>query len=200
MIGELEQMEMALKQQMLQMTTPPPVEFVQGGEEALLQVHDSTAKPVQTVLPHPAALGMSPQDIQRSLQRLTRAVNALSLDPQAKAPATAAFLQQSNAFPTANAPKEITMEDLDAAGISDENKHSLYAFADLKGKAEAALQRERDWDVKSQHDFMMEKQDIVKTMEVMQEKLDEAKANVQALTEKAAAAKKDKGDIEAAKA
>lgn len=201
MIGELEQMEMALKQQMLQMTTPPPVEFVQGGEEALLQVHDSTAKRMQTVLPNQAALGMSPQDIQRSLERLTRAVNALGLDPQArKPPVTAAFLQQSNAFPTANAPKEITMEDLDAAGISDEQKHSLYAFQDLKGKAEAALQRERDWDVESQHEFMMEKQDIVKTMGVMQEKMDEAKADVQRLSESKAIAEKEKGNTEAAKA
>lgn len=117
-------------------------------------------------------------------------------------PVTAAFLQQSHAasFPTANAPEEISMEDLDAAGISDEQKHSLYAFAELKGKAEAALQRERDWDVESQHDFMMEKQDIVKTMEVMQEKLDEAKASVQELTEDAAAAAKEKGDTEASKA
>jgi len=80
MIGELEQMEYALKHQMLAMTTPPPVEFVQGGEEALLQVHHDTAK-----VPDSAALGLNTKDIRHTLELMTRTVNALNLDPEAKA-------------------------------------------------------------------------------------------------------------------
>jgi len=206
MIGELEQMEYALKHQMLAMTTPPPVEFVQdGGQEALLQISDID-KEVKNVLKDSKALGMSMmdmsmKDIRRFKELMTRTVHALGLDPEATVPATAAFLQQSNSASShAHQPEEISMDMLDKAGISDAQRDSLYAFASLKGKAEAALQRERDNDVASQHDFMMEKQDLVKTMETLQEKMDEAKANVQDLTETAAAAEKEKGDTEAAKA
>lgn len=189
MVGELEQMEQALMHQMMAMTTPPPVPgSVPAGEEAFLQVSSSNDFS-QGVAKYDGS-DVPMVDIARLRELMTRTVNAFGLDPQVASGNSGAFLQA----PT----QEITMSDLDH--MSDTNKANLDAFKGLKGKAEKALQRERDYDAESQHDFMMDKQAILKTQEILQNKIDEAKAGVQTHSEIVARSTKDRTVTEESRA
>merc|ERR1719450_1145188 len=102
---------------------------------------------------------------------MTRSVNALLLDPEAAEPNSGAFLQEQ--------------EGEDPSGGTADN---LAQFEELKKKAQAALQREREQEKKEHGEFMVEKQSLMGAMKLMNTKLDDANENKNELSEEKAQA------------
>lgn len=192
MIAEMANMQAALKQQMEAMTTPPPVlvqEPAAGTESALLQMKPPRAKKGMSMLQTSQGdapsgiLGMTMHQLNQMRAMFQRAVAALDRDTSASRP-RGALLQQGQEQDPFDAQNQNTADN-------------LAVFEDLKGKAESALQRERDQEVKEQNELLVEKQAFLGQQNIIQNKLDDANEDKTRLAEEKARAE---GESKAAQA
>eukprot|EP00746_Dinoflagellata_sp_MGD_P000782 gnl/MRDRNA2_/MRDRNA2_101417_c0_seq1.p1 gnl/MRDRNA2_/MRDRNA2_101417_c0~~gnl/MRDRNA2_/MRDRNA2_101417_c0_seq1.p1 ORF type:complete len:736 (+),score=241.76 gnl/MRDRNA2_/MRDRNA2_101417_c0_seq1:108-2315(+) len=178
MVDELAKMEMALKQQIEAMTTPPPVELEGPAEEAeeagaLLQISHSSKSNTAS-----ASQMLTPDQTSRMKRLFSRTVNAMMKDPEVAAQGKGSFLQQAQM----EEPQQNTAD-------------SLAAFEGLKKKAEDALNREREQDKKEANELMVEKQALMGATKLLQNKLDDCNEDKNKLAEELAQAQ---GELKAA--
>jgi len=176
MVQELEDMEVALKQQMAAMTTPPPVPV--EGEEA-----EAAPALLQTGSKHNRH-EMDVVTLAKMKRAMTLMVNSVWVDPESKKNLA---LMQSAQDP----------EAADGPASDDEN---LAAFEGLKGKAEESLQRQRDEEVKKQNEHNLNVVSLKQAIALAEEKVDDAKRDKNRLAEEKAKAEDELGEVKASKA
>lgn len=185
MVDELAKMEMALKQQIEAMTTPPPIGVEGPADEAA-----EAGAFVQLGLSHKGSSApamMTPEETSKMTRFFSRAVAAISKDPEAATRGKASFLQQ--------APDTVQVSGEAMEGQQQNTADSLAAFESLKTKAEDALQREREQDKKEENELMVTKQSFMGQMKLLQTNLDDCKEDKNRLSEEKA---KAEGELKAA--
>jgi chromosome segregation ATPase len=224
MVKELTDMEAALKEQMAAMTTPPPLPAGEEGEaahaaglvqedsdgeddgdetevspsegnEALVQLHRHTHH-------HTAAQGrLTPEmlkhaNIGKLLQKMSKVVDSLWKDPESQKnfQTVSGFLQQAEDPNTV----EVSAEAL--AGQAENTENNMNAFEGLKKKAEEALQRERDNEVKkqSEHDVLVVS--LTAQIKLAEDKIADCKKDKARLSEEKSEAEGEVATTEEAKA
>lgn len=210
MVEELEEMEVALKKQMAAMTTPPPVP-VEGEEaaeaapaEAELQVSKSPAGTFEALvqLHHQnsnlhkgkaKADGPSMTTLEKAMRRM---ITSVWVDPESKR--NLALLKKDGSFIQNG--EEPAAEEAPAEEGGGSNSDNLAAFEGLKGKAEEALQRQRDEEVKKQHEHEMQMMSLKEAIRLAEDKVDDAKRDHARLSEEKAKAEAELAEVEAGKA
>merc|ERR1719420_2294156 len=211
-VEELEEMGVALKKQIASFTaTPPPVA---EAEEGAALVQKGSASPAATF---DAFLQINSKDKNsadaQAAQRekfakvqkaLTIMVDTFWKDPNSKQ--SLKSLEQNNAFVQEEAPDahDGLPEGESAGGAMAaqiaQNEKNLAAFEELKGKAEEALQRQRDEETKAQSEHDIQVMSIKQAIALAENNVDDAKKERARLAEEKAKAEEEKADAEAAKA
>jgi len=183
MVEDLEQMMVEIKEQMAAIAQTPPPAAVEGEGEA------AEAGFVQ--LRHVRHL-----DLEKMKRIMKMAVNAVWVDPETKknlaqmADNDGAFVQEDEAGgPT---------KHLDEA--QEETSDNMKQFEDLKGKAEEALQRLRDEEVKKQNEHDVQMMTLKQQLALAENDLDDAKREKARLSQEKAEASEELVETEAAKA
>lgn len=182
MVEELEQMEVALKKQMAAMTTPPPVPEEGAEAEALLQ---RDAQRTHQVL----AKGVNLATLQRAMAMM---VDSVWVDPHSKQ--NLALLNKDGVL------LQDGEEPAAAPAEGDNNANNLAAFEGLKGKAEEALQRQRDEEATKEHNFQLAIQSLKQAVDLAEGKVDDCKRDHARLSEEKAEAEGELAEVEAGKA
>merc|ERR1719159_1230074 len=134
------------------MTTPPPVP-AEGEEapveEALLQRNAQHTRLL--------AKGVNLATLQRAMAKM---VDSVWVDPQSKR--NLALLNKDGIFIQNGEEPE-----------ADDNANNLAAFEGLKGKAEEALQRQRDEETKAEQAFQLNLQSLKQAVALAENKLDD---------------------------
>lgn len=164
MVGELNKMEIALKEQFAAMTTPPPVLLQQDPSE-----EDDNSEEVEFVAPNQGyetfmqvdrsstrrstAAVSAYNQLQRTMKQMSHIADTMWSD--AKSKRQLAQLQISQPYDnyrseplTGQEHVEVSAEAVE--GQSTNTNANMAAFESLKAKAEGALQRERDLEAKKQ--------------------------------------------------
>merc|ERR1719335_417512 len=81
-----------------------------------------------------------------------------------------------------------------------QNEKNLAAFEGLKGKAEEALQKQRDEETKAQSEHNIQVMSLKQTIALAENNVDDAKKERARLAEEKAKAEEEKADVEASKA
>jgi hypothetical protein len=123
---------------------------------------------------------------------LTIMVDTFWMDPDSKK--SLASLEQNNAFV-----QEEPGGDAMAAQVA-QNEANLAAFEELKGKAEEALQKQRDEETKAQSEHDVQVMTIKQAIALAENNVDDAKKERARLAEEKAKCEEEKADAEAAKA
>jgi len=126
-------------------------------------------------------------------------VNSVWVDPDSKR--NLAKLQKNGAF--VQQPEEGETVEVDAQQMADmnqQNQDNLAAFEGLKGKAEESLQKMRETETKTQHEFEMNMAALKEAVALCTNKLQDAKAEKSRLSEEKAKAEDELGEVEANKA
>jgi len=218
MIEELEQMEVALKQQMAAMTTPPPV-AEEGAEEpaaeapaaeALIQDKKKTGAFDAFVQLRHRQNKMLPKGVDLSVleRAMAKMINSVWVDPESKR--NIATLNKDGVFiqagedpaaaegeATAAPTVEIGADQLNQ--INANNDQNLAAFEGLKGKAEESLQRQREEEVKKQHEHDLAITSLTQAIALAQDKVDDAKRDRSRLAEEKAKAEEELGEVKESK-
>lgn len=195
-VEELEEMQLALKQQMeaFRATPAPVVAAEEGAEEALIQIANNHAKAASKKMDE-----SKPLDINKMKRLLTALVNAHWSDPDSKrniATLSGAFVQEDPAGEAAAA-----APGADAVAAQDaSNQANLAAFEGLKGKAEESLQRQRDEETKKQGEHDIQIMTLKQQIALAENNVDDAKKERARLAEEKADAEKELADVEASKA
>lgn len=189
MVEELEQLEVALKKQMAAATTPPPVieeanatGFIQSQAspasqfDALLEIHHSTV-----------SKGVDMQRIQHAMSKM---IMSVWVDPDSKR--NLARLSKSGALLQAG--------EEPPAAEAEEGGDQLAAFEGLKGKAEEALQKQREAEQQKIHEHNLNVHSLKTAIAIAQDKLDDANKDKQRISEEKATAESEKAETEAGKA
>jgi chromosome segregation ATPase len=206
MVDELNQMEIALKEQMAAMTTPPPVAepeegaFVQQGVsggaassaqedasdeeeeletptegyETLLQVqhqHKRRQASKFQAMPRLTANMLRNVDLNAFRETMSRVVGELGQDPetQSQVRTIGNFLQSAEDPP----PVEVSAEAM--AGQQKNTEDNMAAFEGLKGKAEKALQAERDNEAKKQSEHTANMMSLKQAQMICEDNIQDAK-------------------------
>jgi len=215
-VEELEQMGVALKQQIESFTqTPPPVAEESGEEEAAFLQKKSPAASFDafpqitsntTQLTAGAAKEAAKEakfdKLKKALQMI---ITAEWVDPETKKKLSS--LQKSGALlqeePDINAHDGLP-EGESAGGamaaMVESNKKNLEMFEGLKGKAEESLQRTRDEEVKKQGEHDIQMMTLKQAIALAENDLDDAKKEHARISQEKAEAEEEKGDVEASKA
>jgi len=184
MVEELEQMMVEIKKQMAAIAqTPPPVA---EGEEA-------AEEPAFVQLKKDRHLSM---DQMRRI--MTMAVNSIWVDPESKK--NLALLAKDGVLSNDGAflQEEPATKHLDEA--NEEKDENMHQFEELKGKAEEALQRLRDEEVKKQNEHDVQMMTLKQQLALAENDLDDAKKEKSRLSQEKAEASEELVDTEAAKA
>merc|ERR1719240_2288525 len=129
------------------------------------------------------------------LQRaLTIMVDTFWLDPGSKK--NLAELQHNNSFVQE---EPAPAGDAMAAQVA-QNEANLAAFEELKGKAEEALQKQRDEETKAQSEHDIQVMSLKQAIALAEDNVDDAKKERARLAEEKAKCEEEKADAEAAKA
>jgi len=193
MVEELEEMGVALKKQIASFTaTPPPV----AAEEALLQQpNKSPAASFDAFLQIKVNKTSSDEAKQRQLEKLQKAmtliVNSAWVDPETK--------KKLGAVSKTGLLQESEEQDPMAAQVA-QNDANLAMFEGLKGKAEEALQKMRDEEVKKQGEHDVQMMSLKQAIALAENNVDDAKKERSRLAQEKAEAEEEKADVEAAKA
>eukprot|EP00746_Dinoflagellata_sp_MGD_P158151 gnl/MRDRNA2_/MRDRNA2_86403_c0_seq5.p1 gnl/MRDRNA2_/MRDRNA2_86403_c0~~gnl/MRDRNA2_/MRDRNA2_86403_c0_seq5.p1 ORF type:complete len:741 (+),score=315.79 gnl/MRDRNA2_/MRDRNA2_86403_c0_seq5:99-2321(+) len=205
-VEELESMGVALKKQIASFSaTPPPVAeeepaLVQSASaspaasfDAFLQINtkDNTKGTKGKSAEEEAAATQAKLD--RMKKALTIMVDTFWMDPGSKK--KLASLEQNNAF----VQEEPAAGDPMAAQIA-QNEANLAAFEGLKGKAEEALQKQRDEENKAQSEHDIQVMQLKQAIALAEDNVDDAKKERSRLAEEKAKCEEEKADAEAAKA
>eukprot|EP00746_Dinoflagellata_sp_MGD_P153987 gnl/MRDRNA2_/MRDRNA2_84584_c0_seq1.p1 gnl/MRDRNA2_/MRDRNA2_84584_c0~~gnl/MRDRNA2_/MRDRNA2_84584_c0_seq1.p1 ORF type:complete len:705 (+),score=285.35 gnl/MRDRNA2_/MRDRNA2_84584_c0_seq1:102-2216(+) len=181
MVEEIEQLMVELKKQMNAIAvTPPPVEA--EGEEA-------PAGLVQVGTKH------SHDDHLAKMKKvLSMAVNSIWVDPESKK--NLALLKKDGAFLQQG--EEPATRSLDEA--NEEKSEDLEAFEGLKGKAEEALQRLRDEEVKKQNEHDVQMMTLKQQIALCENDLDDSKKEKARIAQEKSEAEEELVETEATKA
>jgi chromosome segregation ATPase len=202
MVEELESLEVELKKQMASMTTPPPVpvegEAPAEGEavaEALLQ-RNAQHTHQHTYL----AKGVNLATLQRAMAKM---VDSVWVDPQSKRNLAllnkdGIFIQNGEEPEEAPATVEIGADQMGA--MQSNNANNLAAFEGLKGKAEEALQRQRDEEATKEHNFQLNIQSLKQAVALAENKVDDCKKDHSRLSEEKAEAEGELAEVQESKA
>merc|ERR1719502_1666429 len=120
-------------------------------------------------------------------------VDTFWMDPGSKK--DLASLQQNNAF-VQEEPAEAAGGDAMAAQIA-QNEANLAAFEELKGKAEEALQKQRDEETKKQSEHDIQVMTLKQAIALAENNVDDAKKERARLAQEKASAEEEKVDCEA---
>jgi DNA repair exonuclease SbcCD ATPase subunit len=185
MIEELQELEVTLKKQMAAMTTPPPVGVEEEGEPAegapaFLQLRDEPT-------------GARLQKLRRAM---ARAVNSIWVDPESKK--NLALLDNDGTFLQQPAGGAGATNHL--AEANEEKNDDLAAFEGLTGKAEEALQRLRDEEVKKQSEHDLAMMTLKQAVALAENNLDDTKREHARISQEKAEATEELAETEAAKA
>merc|ERR1719265_2216556 len=123
-------------------------------------------------------------------------VNTMWMDPESKK--SLQKLEQNNAF-VQEEPAAAAGGDAMAAQVA-QNEANLAAFEGLKGKAEEALQKQRDEETKAQSEHDIQVMSIKQAIALAENNVDDAKKERARLSEEKAKAEEEKADAEASKA
>lgn len=193
-VEELEQMGIALKQQMEAFrATPAPVTEEEAAPAALVQQGSFDA--LLQVSSRKATEGI---DFAKMKKVLTALVNTMWVDPESKKALdtlneNGAFVQEDPAAPAGPGADAVAAQD-------QANQDNLAAFEGLKGKAEESLQKQRDEEAKKQADHNIQVMSLKQAIALAENDVDDAKKNRAQLAEEKAQAENELGEVEASKA
>lgn len=215
-VEELEQMGVALKQQIESFTqTPPPVAEDSGEEEAaflqkkspaasfdaFLQITSNTTQ-LTAGAAKEAAKEAKFDKLKKALQMI---ITAEWIDPETKKKLSS--LQKSGALlqEEPNIDAHDGLPEGESAGgamaaMVESNKKNLEMFEGLKGKAEESLQRTRDEEVKKQGEHDIQMMTLKQAIALAENDLDDAKKENARISQEKAEAEEEKGDVEASRA
>lgn len=221
MVEELEALEVALKKQMAAATTPPPVteeaaEPAADGEASLIQSpaakFDALLLQLRTVKKNLNKVDThdsknsknakksknSENSLARLLKGMSRMVTSVWVDPESNKNLAllkkhAALLQQD---PEEEPAEEPAAEEGEPEGESDQ----LAAFEGLKGKAEEALQKARDEEVKKQSEHDMNIASLKTAVALAENKLEDAQKDKARISQEKHEAEGEMTETEASKA
>jgi len=179
MVEKIEQLMVDLKEQMNAIAvTPAPV--AEGEEEA--------AGFVQVRARH------SHVDLKKMRRVMSLAVNSIWVDPESKK--NLATLNNDGAFLQEG--EEPATRSLDEA--NEEKNEDLAAFEGLKGKAEEALQRLRDEEVKKQNEHDVQMMTLKQQVALCENDLDDSKRERARIAQEKSEASEELVETEATKA
>jgi len=196
MVEKLEELGVALKEQMNAIAqTPAPV--MEEGEApaeaaaAFLQVGAHNADATMT--------NLAPLARDEKLKKaLTIAVNSIWVDPESKK--NLALLNQDGAFiQSQDDQPEIPSEPATAhkAEAEEQKNEELAAFEGLKGKAEEALQRMRDEEVKKVNEHEVNIMALKQAIALAENKLDDANKDKARISQEKSEAEEELVETEA---
>jgi len=196
MVEELEDMGVALKQQLSSFTqTPPPV----AEEEAALlqQSHKSPAASFDAFLQIKTSNATMSDDAKAAkFEKLQKAmgliVNSVWIDPETK---KKLGTMQTGLIQEAAGSGQDPM-----AAMAAQNEQNLAMFEGLKGKAEEALQKLRDDETKKQGEHDIQVMSLKQAIALAENSVDDAKKEHSRLSQEKAEAEEEKVDVEASKA
>jgi len=200
-VEQLEEMGVALKKQIAAFTaTPPPVAEEEG---AFLQ--KTEASPAATFDAFIQINSKTKEDEaaekQAKFDKVKKALTMMVDTIWAQDPATRkqlAQLQQSQAFVQEEPPAALSAQDQDAmAAQVAQNEANLAAFEGLKGKAEEALQKQRDEENKKQSEHDIQVMTLKQAIALAENNVDDAKKERARLAQEKASAEEEKVDCEA---
>merc|ERR1719395_394268 len=202
-VEELEQMGVALKKQIAAFTaTPAPVAEEEEGAALVQKASASPAASFDAFLQinsNKKSTDEMEADQQAKLDKVKKAltimVDTFWKDPNSKK--TLASLEQGNAF-VQEEPEEAPVDGM-AAQVA-QNEKNLAAFEELKGKAEEALQKQRDEETKAQSEHDVQVMTLKQSIALAENNVDDAKKERARLAEEKAKAEEEKADVEASKA
>merc|ERR1719395_80523 len=200
-VEELEQMGVALKKQIAAFSaTPAPVAEEEEGAALVQKASASPAASFDAFLQintNKKSTEEMEADEQTKFAKVQKAltimVNTFWKNPNSKK--TLASLEQSNAL----VQEEPAPGDPMAAQVA-QNEKNLAAFEELKGKAEEALQTQRDEETKKQSEHDVQVMTLKQTIALAENNVDDAKKERARLAEEKAKAEEEKADVEASKA
>merc|ERR1719326_173581 len=194
-------MGVALKKQIAAFTaTPPPVAEEEG---AFLQ--KTEASPAATFDAFIQINSKTKEDEaaekQAKFDKVKKALTMMVDTIWAQDPATRKQLKEAAAFVQEEPPAALSAQDQDAmAAQVAQNEANLAAFEGLKGKAEEALQKQRDEENKKQSEHDIQVMSIKQAIALAENNVDDAKKEKARLSEEKAKAEEEKADAEASKA
>lgn len=226
MVEELGQMEIALKEQMAAMTTPPPVAegaFVQQvaaasaspeqddnsdedeeletpteGYETLLQVKHRHKRQGWTLesAPRLTARMLRGVDLNAFRDTMAHVVDALGQDPQTQEHVRTV----SNFLQSSEAPETVEVSAAAMEGQKKNTEDNMAAFEGLKGKAEAALQKERDMEAKKQNEHNVNMMSLKQAQMIAEDDIQDSKKDKARMTSEKGEAEGEKASAEGSKA
>merc|ERR1719313_225232 len=137
------------------MTTPPPVP--EEGAESAEALLERNAQRTHTIL----AKGVNLDTLRKAM---TKMVDSVWVDPASKR--NLALLNKDGIFiqdgeePDEAAPAIVEVGADQMGSMQENNANNLAAFEGLKGKAEEALQRQRDEEATAEHNFQLNIQSL----------------------------------------
>jgi len=196
LVGQLEEMGVALKKQISAFTaTPPPV------EEAALVQQPSPAATFDAFLQTDSKVHDASQDKQARFDKLERALTTMVNTLWASDPVTRKqlnSLEQSSAFVQEEPENKAGDEAADAmAAQVANNEKNLAAFEGLKGKAEEALQKQRDEENKKQSEHDIQVMTLKQAIALAEDNVKDSKTLRAKLAQEKAQAEEEKVDCEA---
>jgi len=205
MVEELEEMGVALKQQIESFTATPPPVAAEGegeGEAALLQKKSPAASfdaflQITSNTSAASAAELAAAAKEAKFNKLKKAlqimVTSTWVDPESKKRLTS-FVQQEEepAAPDAGGGA--------MASMVAQNQANLEMFEGLKGKAEESLQKLRDEEVKKQSEHDIQIMTLKQAIALAENNVDDAKKDHARISQEKAEAEEEKADVEASKA
>jgi hypothetical protein len=209
MVEELGQMEIALKEQMAAMTTPPPVaEFVQQGVaagasqepaqednsdeeeeletptegyETLLQVNHRHKRQGWTLesAPRLTARMLKGLDINAFRDMMTRVVSVVGQDSETQENVKTV----SSFMQSSEDPPPVEVSAAAMEGQKKNTEDNMAAFEGLKAKAEAALQKERDMEAEKQNEYNVNLMSLKQAQMIAEDDIQDSKKDKARLTE-----------------
>jgi len=205
-VEELESMGVALKKQIAAFSQTPAPVAEEGAEEGAALVQKASASPAASfdaflqINTNKKSADEVEADKQAKFAKLQKAltimVNTFWKDPDSKK--SLASLEQNSAF-VQEEPAEAAPADGMAAQVA-QNEKNLAAFEELKGKAEEALQKQRDEETKAQSEHDIQVMTLKQAIALAENNVDDAKKERAMLAEEKAKAEEEKADVEASKA
>jgi len=209
MVEELEALEVALKKQIAAATTPPPVVEEEAApteappaEAGLIQANASPAAQFDALLQihdhHSHDQKITP-DMQRLQRAMSRMIMSVWVDPDSKR--NLAKLSKRGALIQAGEEPAAEEAAPAAEGEGEEGEQdNLAAFEGLKGKAEEALQRQREAEQKKINEHQLNVMSLKQAVALATDKLDDSNKDKNRIAEEKATDENEKAETEDGKA